>query len=639
MAEFIQTENHTEVLPKPAKLFDLKKAAHSPLNRAMMTLLASPLEEILRLSQLNDVYSKIVGDAKNNHFFDKCLEQLNIQRVISDADLRKIPETGPLVTVANHPFGGLEGIVLGGIMARVRPDVKILGNYLLQHLPEIKDQVIPVDVFGNRNSRPGNALAIKEAIQWVERGGALITFPSGEVSHIHLRRGEVSDPPWNPHIGGIIRHARSTVLPVYFPGQNSLLFQVLGLLHPLLRTALLPRELFNKRSQPITVFIGKPIAWKTLADADSDKAMMRQLRAGVYFLQNRAIPDRRHFTSFPFLRARQTPPEPIVPPVAPGLLQQEIRGLPADSLLVATREFNVYIASADRIGHMLREIGRLRETVFRDVKEGTGKALDLDDFDKHYLHLFLWNNAAGELAGAYRLGLSDVIQKRFGIEGLYTSTLFRYEPGFLANLGNAIELGRSFIVSKYQKEYNCLSLLWKGIGQFIVRNPSYNILFGPVSISDDYQVVSKHLIVQFLRQNKLDAKLARYVHPRVPCRIGRVKTMEEGDLQALSRNMDDISLLISEIEKDGKGVPILLRHYLKLNASILCFNLDPSFARVIDGLMRVDLTKTDTRLLHRFMGDAGIRSFANYHGMTLQREHQAASHSSPPVLDTTTERL
>ncbi|MBU4201179.1 MAG: lysophospholipid acyltransferase family protein [Verrucomicrobia bacterium] len=619
--------------PPAGKLFDLKKSATHPLHRGLMALLASPLENNLMLSRINEVYAKIARDPAQTHFFTKCLEHFNIRYAISEADLRKIPAHGPLVTVGNHPFGGLEGIVLGGIMARVRPDVKILGNYLLQRLVEIRDQVIPVDVFGNPKARLTNARALKEAIQWVEKGGALVTFPAGEVSHLQWSQGEVTDSSWTPHIGGIIRHARSMVLPVYFPGKNSLFFQVMGLLHPLLRTALLPRELTNKSTQTIDVYVGKPIPWKTLAEFGSDEEIIRNLRANTYFLQNRAQRTRQRFS---FIGARQTAQEPIIPAVPANQLLTDIRRLPAEDRLVETEDFSVFIAPVERIPNILREIGRLRETTFRDVREGTGKALDLDEFDPHYLHLFLWNNPAAELAGAYRLGLTDVILKQFGKKGLYTSTLFHFKTGFLTQLENAIELGRSFIVSKYQKEYSCLSLLWKGVGQFIIRHPRHKILFGPVSISNDYHIISKRLIVQFLRQNKLDEELSRYVRPRVPYRFGRVKTADVRSLRSHLRDIDDVSLLISEIEKDGKGIPILLRHYLRLNASFSCFNVDRKFSNVVDGLMRVDLTKTDPRLMRRFMGDEGFQAFARYQGMVLEHDPRDPLRTGAPLLETIT---
>ncbi|NLB59828.1 MAG: lysophospholipid acyltransferase family protein [Lentisphaerae bacterium] len=625
------SKTESEATP-PRRLFDLKATGHHPLRRRLMGLLASPLEKTLMLTHINDIYSKISSDPSSAHFFDKCLKHFHIRYAVSEADLRKIPTQGPLVTVGNHPFGGLEGVILGAIMAKARPDVKILGNYLLQHLSEIRSHIIPVDVFGKPGARLQNASALKEAIQWTKQGGALITFPAGEVSHLRWHQAEVTDSRWTSHISGIVRHAQSTVLPVYFPGKNSLLFQIMGLLHPLLRTALLPRELANKSFQTIEVYIGKPIPWKVLKDFGSDQAIIQYLRTNTYFLQNRR-PRRQRLSSRSFPRARPRAATEIIAPVPSTQLGEDIACLPPENRLLETKEFSVFIASAPQIPAVLREIGRLREITFRDVQEGTGLALDLDRFDDHYLHLFLWNNPAKELAGAYRLGLTNDILRRLGPKGLYTNTLFRFKRGFLAQFENAIELGRSFIISKYQREYSCLAMLWKGIGQFIVRHPQYKILFGPVSISDDYHIVSKRLIVQFLRQNKLDKELARYVRPRVPYRPGRLKTVDALSLRSFFRDIDDISLLISEIEKDGKGIPVLLRHYLKLNASILCFNVDAKFSHVVDGLIRVDLTQTDTRLLRRFMGEEGFLAFARQHDLPPPEQQRMPESASDPFLE------
>ena len=222
-------------------------------------------------------------------------------------------------------------------------------------------------------------------------------------------------------------------------------------------------------------------------------------------------------------------------------------------LIVKRRE-----ARAERMRH-LREIGRLREITFRDANEGTGRAVDLDRFDAHYLHLFLWNHASAELVGAYRLGLTDVILGHYGARGLYTNQLFRYKPALLKWLASAIEFGRSFIRPEYQKKFNSLMLLWKGIGAFVAQNPQYNLLFGPVSISNDYHTVSRDLIVRFLQTKRFDTSLSRFVAPRKPYRA-RVLMGGTGRLLHTAVNdLEDITLLISEIEKDGKGESALIR--------------------------------------------------------------------------------
>jgi putative hemolysin len=300
--------------------------------------------------------------------------------------------------------------------------------------------------------------------------------------------------------------------------------------------------------------------------------------------------------------------QPLIKPVSKTLLNKEIGHLPKGQQLLKRGDFSVYLAHSAQIPYLMNEIGRLREYTYRDVQEGTGRSLDLDRFDAYYLHLFLWNQATSELIGAYRMGLVDQILKTHGQKGLYTSALFRFAPGFMDQLGGAIEFGRSFVRPEYQRKFNSLILIWRGIGEFIRRNPRYRILFGPVSISSDYHAVSKSLLVKFLKEKKFNDGLSSFVSARHPFRSPRIDYLDEVALQATIRDVEDISFLISEIEKDGKGIPVLLKHYLKLNGKLLSFNVDKVFSGVVDGLLYVDLRETDPRILNRFIGTQNLSS-------------------------------
>jgi len=587
------------------KLIHFAAGSSGSLTNALAASVVRPLEKILCVSRLNRLYQSLAPDAVN--FFEEVLAAMHVRYRASDADMKKIPRSGPLVVVANHPFGGIEGMILGDLMRRIRPDVRILGNYLLRQIPDIRDRIIPVDPFGKKGSERANIQGLKMAIRWVKSGGALVTFPSGEVSHLKIRRGMVLDPPWSVHIGRIIRMAKARALPVYFPGRNSALFQVAGMVHPRLRTLMLAREMFNKENQEVPIEIGSPVPWEKVRELPDDGAVMDFLRDKTYFLRNRvlSVPDRRF--SFAFRPSDPGSPRPVIDPVDPPIIRREIESLPADQILIEKGDLAVCYARASQIPDTLREIGRLREVTFREVGEGTGRSVDLDRFDDTYTHLFLWNRADNELVGAYRLGLVRDILDRQGPRGLYTQTLFRFKPGFLDAVGPSIELGRSFIQSKYQKKYSSLLLIWQGIGQFILRHPDCTRLFGPVSISRNYHAVSRSLIVQFLKQNRLEPRLSRFVSPRKPYRVGRrVWAASRRLIRSAVLDESDVSLLISEIEMDGKGLPILLQHYLKLNARIIGFNLDADFSEVVDGLILLDLQQTDPKLIRRFMGDPGL---------------------------------
>jgi len=279
-------------------------------------------------------------------------------------------------------------------------------------------------------------------------------------------------------------------------------------------------------------------------------------------------------------------------------------------------ELQVFVARAAAIPNVLREIGRLREVTFRDVGEGTGREIDLDAYDPSYLHLFLWNRAAREVVGAYRLGPTDEILAAAGVDGLYTASLFRYDARLFEAMGPALEMGRSWVRTEHQKSYVGLMLLWKGIGEFVGRNPKYATLFGPVSISADYRSLSQKLIVAFLERNRNLTAWTRWVRPTNPFREARRPGTPRGP--ANLTDLDDVSTFISEIESDQKGVPILLKQYLKLDGRLLSYNVDPDFANVLDVLILVDLRRTPEKALQRYMGRTNMQRFRAFHDETGQ---------------------
>lgn len=305
-----------------------------------------------------------------------------------------------------------------------------------------------------------------------------------------------------------------------------------------------------------------------------------------------------------FLLAERPFPQPVnhafsCEVVAPGpteeLQQETARLVP----LFESGMMKVFLAEARQIPASLREIGRLREVTFRAAGEGTGDPLDIDLFDEHYLHLFIWNAEKAEIVGAYRLSPTD-----HGPDHLYTATLFHYGQEFLSKMGPALELGRSFVRKEYQRSFSPLLLLWKGIGKFLAVHPQYRRLFGPVSISSRYSSLSRELMIAFLERREWLAGLASLVRPRrAPARQGAAEYCYD---------LEDLSDVISDVECRACGVPVLLRHYLRLGGKLLGFNVDHKFSDALDGLMLVDLTQTEPALLERYLGKPEAQSFRDY---------------------------
>lgn len=587
-----------------ASVFALDWRPRSRAARAAFAAARPLVERALGLTELSRLYRTRYDGLPASAFARRTLEIFGIEVVVAPSDLLRVPREGATVVVANHPFGAVEGLALAEALRAVRPDVRLLANFVLGRIPELRDLFVLVDPFAGSGAAGGNASGLRRALAWLETGGLLVVFPAGEVASLDLGARRVVDPVWSPSVAGLIRRSGAAALPVFIPGRNGALFQAAGLVHPALRTALLPRQLLARMGRPIELRVGSPVPAARLAELPDDRAAIEHLRDRVEILSERAPAA---------VQPRSTPPhaEPIVPPVPPEVLAAEIAALPGEARLVEADGLEVYVAAASRIPETLREIGRLRETTFREVGEGTGRALDLDGFDASYLHLFVWNAAKREIAGAYRLGPTDTLIASRGIAGLYTATLFDYAPDLFEKMGPALEMGRSWIRSEYQKSYAGLMLLWRGIGEFVVRNPRYATLFGPVSISAEYRSASQQLIVAFLEKNRKLADWAPLVRPTNPFRPER----RAGGRRRPSelRDLEDVSTFISEIEADQKGVPILLKQYLKLEGRLLSYNVDPDFANVLDVLIVVDLRRTADRILQRYLGKDGLGRFRSAH--------------------------
>ncbi|MCZ6672648.1 MAG: lysophospholipid acyltransferase family protein, partial [Verrucomicrobia bacterium] len=402
------------------KLVDLQAPKGIPPR--LFSLVKPPIERVFSLTTLNSVYRGIRERLPDQPFFDAALAEVGVGYEVSEEDLRRIPKEGPLVVVANHPFGGLEGLILGSLLTSVRSDVKLLGNYLLHNIPEIRPNLISVDPFGGKESHRANIGPLKNCMKLLKSGGALITFPSGEVSSFNLNQRKVTDPAWTTHTAALVKRTGANVLPIFFDGRNSSFFQLMGLVHPKLRTVLLAHELFKKRGSTIPVQVGNAISHRKLRKM-SDQEMTDYMRVNTYFLKNRNVSDKTRIAiRFPKFKAISQ--DEIIPAVDKDILQTELSQLPDSQKLVSEKEFEVYYADAGQIPNMLLEIGRLREITFREINEGTGKEMDLDQFDKTYTQLFLWNRVEQQLVGAYRIGHIDTIMATTGEKGLYTNTLF-----------------------------------------------------------------------------------------------------------------------------------------------------------------------------------------------------------------------
>lgn len=594
---------------RPFRL-DCNSSRGSTIRRSLMRAAAPAMERALRLPPLNDLYAEIMAHdpGRERHFADKALDVMDMVLGLNEDALANIPKQGPLVVVANHPFGGIEGVILTSLLRRVRPDVKLIANEMLACIPELRDSFFFVDIFSQAaKAKRTNAAAIRGAMSWVSDGHALGVFPSGAVSHFTFSHRNVVDPPWQSTTARIIQRTEACVVPIFFDGRNSKLFQVAGLIHPLIRSAMLPRELLKRRKSHVSIVVGAAIPPERTRQFTGRDELTDYLRVRTYLLrprhsqvESKSIPNASSYL-------------PTHPPESPALLKDEVESLPADQTLLRSGDYDVVFARRHQIDALLREIGRLREIAFRLVGEGTGKAVDIDRFDEHYVHLIVWNRKTSEIVGCYRMGATDEILPTHGVKGLYTSTLFDFRRKLIKQVSPALELGRSFVHPDYQRSFQPLQLLWKGIAAYVVRYPRYRYLFGPVSISAQYTSMSKNLLMTFLQLNRYLPNLASYIRPKVPPAAILKRDWDPAAFSSVASDLEEVNDLVRQLEADGKPMPVLLRQYLKLNAQFLGFNVDPEFGNVLDGLMMIDLPHVPGIVISRYFGKEAWRTYRDYH--------------------------
>ncbi len=562
--------------------------------------LAATLERALGLSPLGKIYDARPRGLSPVDFLDYALDALGVTIEVENREhLEEIPASGPVLIVANHPLGGLEGMAIALEIARVRPDVKVLTNELLRLIPELAPMFIGVNVLSSK-AAAGNVAGIKQVHAHLKNDGAILLFPAGMVSAWEREHQRIQDREWNRLAGQLLKRYQCTTVPVHVAGKNSRYFYAAGMIHPRLRTLLLPRQLANKQGYTLPLKLGRPIPAQELRLLKSPQAVTEYLRVSTDALaETFELQPKADLQGIDELDPQATASE-----VEQALVRLE------PFKLVEHEEFDVYCAPFDELGAIMEQIAIAREITFRAVGEGTGLSRDSDQFDPHYLHLFLWDKAEQCIAGAYRVGLVDEIVAKLGVEGLYTRSLYRYDEGFIRKLGSAIEMGRSFIHPDYQRRPVSLNLLWRGIGRILVDRPQYHTLFGSVSISREYSDLARSLIADTMLTNFRAREFAELVQPLTPHRVQN--RIWSGKMLAELANVKMLGKLIGRCDP-GKAVPVLLRHYLSLNGRLVCFNIHAGFNESLEGLIVVDVRKTEAKTLKRFLGAEGLAHFQAYH--------------------------
>jgi putative hemolysin len=548
------------------------------------TFLGWILMKVFRISAINRIYNKH-KHLSDLEFFSAILDDLKIKFEIPEEDLRRIPKEGAFISVSNHPLGGIDGILLLKLLIEKRPDYKILANFLMDRIEPMKPFILPVNPFEDRKKVQSSFPGLKNALAHLKEGNPLGVFPAGEVST--YKDGKlIVDKPWEESAIKLIQKANVPVIPIYFHAKNSRLFYFLSKLNPKLRTAKLPSELLSQRTRIIKVRIGKPISVSDQEEYKNTQDFCDFIRRKTYMLANPFEKEFKPLTTASLKMPKS--PKQIVGQRDIDKIINEVDALRENGgRLLKSKNYEVFFAERKEIPNLIFEIGRLREITFREVGEGTNESIDLDEFDSYYHHLFLWDDEAKVLAGAYRMGLGKRIYKKYGIQGFYVQSLFKFEPELYSMMENSIEMGRAFIIKEYQQKPMPLFLLWKGIVHVTLRHPEYKYLIGGVSISNQFSNFSKSLMIEFMKSHYYDPYIAQYIHPKKEYKVKLKDADKDFVFDATQADMNKFDKIIDEIEPGALRIPVLIKKYVKQNARLVAFNVDPLFNNAIDGLMYI----------------------------------------------------
>jgi putative hemolysin len=558
---------------------------------------ARVLMSLLKLDKINQIYGRHYFK-DTPEFIKDVLNEAGIRYSLNNEDLAKIPRNGSFIIVANHPYGGVEGLILLNSILKVRPDFKIMANFLFNWIDPLKDCFFGVNPFETHKDSFSSFTGLKKAFAHIHTGHPLAIFPAGEVSTYHHHSKNITDKAWSPSVVKFIKNAEVPVIPVYFHGNNSWLFHFMGRLHPLLRTAKIPSELLNKQNETIRVRIGNPITVGTQNEFQDTREYGRYLRAKTYALSASFDGDDSR------LPGEINNGELIAMAVGKTTLVKEIQKITPQYLFFQWQNYVVYSAPSTAIPNIAKEIGRLREITFREVGEGTRRSIDVDEFDDHYEQLFIWDADCQRIAGGYRIGKGKDIIEKFGLKGFYANTLFKIDKEMIPVLTESIELGRSFIVKDYQRKPMPLFLLWKGILSFLMKNQEYKYLVGPVSISNSYTRLSQQLIIDYLVRFHFDHNLGQHIRPRKPF-LSQPAAIDTEILLKKIKSFNALDQLIKDTEMANSKMPVLLRKYIELGGKILSFNVDPEFSNSVDGFLLLELRHVKPEIIRMLTKNAG----------------------------------
>ncbi|MFN8319426.1 MAG: GNAT family N-acyltransferase [Saprospiraceae bacterium] len=540
--------------------------------------------DLFKLNDINKIYSRH-ANLEGLQFVESLLSELQVNIELDENTLNKIPLTGGYVIVSNHPLGLLDGLILLRIFAKINPKTKILANHLLYRIENLRPFIIPVNPYESSQHAVNNGLALKSAMQHVKEGNPLIIFPAGEVSSLQKAwPAQITDSVWKTSIVKMVQKLGVPVLPVYLHAKNSLIFYMLAGMNPMLKSAAIPGEFLKSRGKSIKVIIGHAIQKELMDKCKNAAEVAILLKLKTYFLENTIQPS--YLPTEKVENHEQVLNDKLLKKAVADEMKQFIQ---FNKILIENDRYLVVAGKTNGFTYIMKYLALAREITFRAVGEGTMQEYDTDAFDVYYEHLILWDRHNATIAGSYRMGFGSEIMQNMGMAGFYTRQLFHFDPKLTSTLRQSMEIGRSFMLKEYQQKPTTLLMLWKGIVAMAYERQNINYIFGAVSISNQYSNQSKSLIINMLSRHFKDPQIARHVKPKNSFEMKCPKWSDSLLAYYDEKDFRQYDFLVRDLENNARGIPVLIKKYLSLNALYAGCSVDPSFNNCLDALMFINI--------------------------------------------------
>lgn len=537
-------------------------------------------QKLVHEDKIND-FLKVHSHLNGFEFVEAVLDYFKFDFIYSSKDIENIPSTGKVVIISNHPLGALDALCLLKLVGSVRKDVRIVANDFLAGIDSLNSLFIKIDNFKTKQSKEN----IKKIYTALDNEEAIIIFPAGEVSRVSPTG--IKDGKWQKGFLKFAKKSKSPILPILVDAKNSKTFYTVSILNRTFSTILLSDEMFKQRDKNVTIKVGKLIANEHILDNTSRKlSLVEQYKKHLYSLKKGKKQYFETINTIAHSENRQS-------------LKKELKN---SKLIGETSDGKkIYLFNYTENSAVMNEIGRLRELSFRKVNEGVNKKRDLDQYDKYYKHIVLWDDEDLEIVGAYRIGEGKSINKAYGKNGFYSNTLFKFKKPFTKYLDDSIELGRSFVQPKYWGT-RALDYLWYGIGAYLKHNPQIKYMFGAVSLSGHYPQYAKELIVDFY-SNYFGTK-EQLVKAHLEFEFETTDIALNNPL-TYDNYKEDFKLLKNKLKSMDVTVPTLYKQYSELcndgGISFHDFNIDPDFSNCIDSFIVVEIEKIKQSKLDRYI--------------------------------------